>query len=351
MDKYVVFDVETSGLNYWEPDFRLVSASFVDQDGSAVFTFGEDETRAVLLELSYSRLPILVYNLGFELGVTRCRFPGIELNYALDVARLVQLHDSGGDGAGQGFGLKRSVKRILNKIDDYTDEAYSWIRENVPEARRGKEGAHLSKLPRDILERYNHGDTYYTRELYLKLTQEFRKIDYDYSLDHELYLNCVSLIVDAKIRGIKVDREQLQKDLIEMETEVALIDAQFFEMVADEVDSVRNRLFDKAQAKFKKKVLTEIPPFNITSKKQLEMLFVDELGLNSGFKTAKGSPSFKSSHMGLWGKPGKLLERRGKKLNHINQVKALLDLSEKDGRFHPGLKAVSTRSGRLAGGN
>lgn len=348
MQTFCVLDFETSSLNYYESDFKVISAALAWNDGRTEFILGQEAIGEKLKTLGNT--PIIVYNIGFEQGVTQCVY-NLKLEYYCDCQRLVQLYDNGGSGENQGFSLKNAVRRILKSGGDYEQEAYAWIRANVPGARRGKEGQHISQLPRDLLEKYNLADVENTAKLYHKISTYFREIKYDWTLDHTLYLHSASLIVDARTKGVLVNREKLQKDLESLENEVKTIDTTFYKTFAKEIETVREKLKEEKQSKLKKKILTELPEFNITSKKQLKMLFVDLLKLDSGFKTAKGSPSFKASHMGLYGSGGKLLEKRGKKLNHINQAKALLELSEKDGRWHCSLRAVGTSSGRFAGGS
>lgn len=349
MNKFIVLDFETSGLNYWEPDFQVTSCSLVWNDGTTEFIMGQDRVGGRLAELRDT--PIFVYNLAFEQGVCRCVYPNITPNFSVDIARLCQLFDSGGDGPLQGFSLKKCVRRILGKDDNYADEIHSWLRANIPGVKRGKEGAYLSQAPIDILERYNIADSKYTLELYEFITKKFEKEGYDWKIDHELYFSSVALVVDAKIRGVIVERDKLANNLEIMQKEVSDLDTRFRTDFDNEIQTVRQQLLDKKNAKLKKKKHTELPEFNIGSKTQLRMLFVDLLGIDIGFKTKTGNPSFKSVHLGLYGSGGELLSKRGKKLLIVNQALALLELSKKDGRWHQSLKLANVRTGRFAGGN
>lgn len=349
MNKFAVIDYETSSLNFYEPDFEVTSCSIVWNDGTAEFIMGQKNVGNRLAELGNT--PLLVYNLSFELGVTKCIYPHLNLNFTVDVARLAQLWDGGGDnGPLQGFGLKRCIRRILHVEDDYTEDIYTWIRHNVPGVKRGKEGAHLSEAPYELLKAYNVADSKYTLDLYNFITHEFKQEGYDWSIDNELYFSTVNLVVDGKIAGVEVDRDQLTKNLEIMQKEVSDLDHRFRTDFHAEIEHVQKALLAKKNAKLKKKQHTELPPFNIGSKTQLKMLFVDLLGMDIGFTTKTGQPSFKASHLGLYGPGGELLAKRGKKLLIVNQALALLELSKKDGRWHPGLKLASVRTGRMSGG-
>lgn len=349
MEKFCVLDLETTGLNFYEEDFRIKSVALVWNDGTAEFIVGEKEVGDRLSELGQT--PILVYNLSFELGCVRCRYPNLSLNFTTDVARLVQLFDGGGDGPLQGVSLKKSIRRILSIEDDYTESIYSWIRHNIPGVRRGKEGAYLSQAPYDLLKAYNIADSKYTLDLYNFIVTQFKEEGYDWSLDNEIYMSTVDLVVQSKIAGVYVDRETLTKNIEVMRAEVLTTDIKFREDFAGEILHVQQALLAKKNAKLKKKQHTELPEFNIGSKTQLKMLFVDLMGIDIGFKTLTGNPSFKSSHLGLYGPGGVLLAKRGKKLLILNQALALLELSEKDNRWHVSLKLTNVRTGRASGGN
>lgn len=349
MEKFVVLDLETSGLNFYESDFEIKSAALVWNDGTAEFIVGEKEVGERLAQLGQT--PILVYNLSFELGCILCRYPELSLNFTVDVARLTQLWDGGGDGPLQGLSLKRCVRRILNIEDDYTESIYSWIRHNIPGVRRGKEGVYLSQTPYELLKEYNIADSKYTLQLYQHITDAFKEQNYDWTIDHDLYKSTVNLVVSGKIQGIHIDREQLQTNLILMQKEVDEADQKFHTDFENEITQVRQQLLAKKNAKLKKKQHTELPPFNVGSKTQLKMLFVDLMGIDIGFRTASGNPSFKSIHLPLYGSGGELLAKRGKKLLVVNQATAMLNMSEKTGRWHPSLKLTNVRTGRLSGGN
>lgn len=349
---FVALDFETTGLNFYEPGFKVLSCSLTrSTDGESQFIMGHEEVRAALARLEYRQTPIATYNLAFELGVVTCCYPELQLNWWVDVQRLVQLYDNGGRGADQGFGLKSSVRRILGDYSNYEEHIYSWIRANVPGCRRGKEAQFISRLPRDLLEDYNIKDTEYTLKLYTHVAARFAAEGYDWQLDHELYMATVRLIVDAKIRGVRVNRDGIVESIISLQKDIEDIDTRFADQFEQEIRHVREELRILEQAKFKKKIVTEAPAFNLTSKRHLKMLFCDLLKYNIGFKTPGGSPSFKASHMALYGDGGKLLARRGKLLNWLNQAKALNDLSTSDGRWHPSLRAVGTATGRFAGGS
>ena len=364
-------DFETSGLDFWNPDFQVksVAVSYRNENGDLVSRFTESNVQRFLEQLAEKQLPVIVYNAGFELGVLKCCFPDIRLNIHADVMRLVQTFDGGtldyhkflgdyedefDDEIDEGFSLKKSGPRILGSdFNDTHETAFAWIRENL-EVKRGKEGAFLGSLPRDLLRDYNCGDTENTLKLYERITAEFRRIDYDWNPDHVLYMNTTRLIVESKIRGIHVDRENLQAYIAQVEEEVREIEKKFLNALASPIEEVQRLKLEEAKAKYKTekgRMGAKVDEFNCGSNKQLAMLFVDVMKLPVQFTSATGQPSFKKAHLHTWGEGGEILLARRQRLLVLKQAQNLLKLSEADGRWHVGLKSIGTSTGRFAGGS
>lgn len=378
----VFLDYETSGLNYWEPGFEVKSVALtrIDEDGlKSVFYQTRPEIETLLQKLADKQTPVWAYNISFEIGVTLCNFPGIEINWAGDVMRLAQLMDSGdetfvdflkasGEHDGEeedaveaaikrksmsGFGLKMAGPRILGKDYDPVEErAYSKLREMG--YRKGNERKHLGELPYEFLREYNIGDTENTAKLYKKITDYFTSIKYDWRVDHQLFMSTVKLVTKAKIRGVRVDRERLEKYVASLEIELLDVDVAFRTAFAEPISEIEEEAWEKAKSARKTQRGKEgvpRPTFNISSNQQLARLFCDKLSMRSKFKSAKGQPSFKRSHLPSWGTGGEILAKRRQRMLVLQQAQALLSLSEQDGRWHLSLKCVGTSTGRLAGGN
>lgn len=350
--KLIALDVETTGLEFYRKDFQILSlaASWYDENGKMFSVFYDDirQMRPFLTRLSTLKIPLVTFNAGFELGCLKCVYPNLQFNFYCDVMRLAQVYDSGGPD--KEFGLKSVVRRHLPERANYEEEIYTWVRENVDGVKLGKEGAHLAKAPKDILKRYNEADTETTLQLYKLFTNDFKRKGFDWTADHELYMSSVALLTQAKIEGIKVDVDKLKQCVVGTEVEVAAIDLGFRTLHAKEIEEVRELLRQKAQAKYKKKIVTELPEFNITSTQHLEFLFTKVLGQSARIKTKTGKPSFKSAHMGQW-VGAELLANRGKRLIVQKQAIRLLEKAEYDGRYHVDLRLCATITGRAAGGN
>jgi len=364
-------DFETSGLDFWSPNFvvKSLAVSYRSEDGVLVSRFTETNIRRWLEQLAEKQVPVIVYNAGFELGVLKCCYPDIKLNIHADVMRLVQVFDSGtkdyhifledlddedAEEVDDGFGLKVAGPRILGSdFNDTHETAYAWIRENL-DVKRGKEGAFLGSLPGTLLRDYNCGDTENTLKIYERVTGEFKRIGYDWRPDHMLYMNVTRLIVESKIRGVLVDREKLQAYVTQVEAEIVEIEKKFLSALASPIEEVQRLKLEEARAKYKTdkgRAGAKVDEFNPGSNKQLAMLFVNVMKMPVQFTSATGQPSFKKAHLHTWGDGGEILLARRQRLLVLKQAQNLLRLSEADGKWHVGLKSVGTSTGRFAGGS
>lgn len=364
-------DFETSGLDFWSPSFQVksIAVSYRDESGDLVSRFTETNIRRWLEQLHERQTPVIVYNAGFELGVLKCCFPDLKLNIVADVMRLVQVYDNGTkdyhifledmddediEEIEDGFGLKVAGPRILgNDFNDSHVATYAWIRSNLG-VKRGKEGEFLGSLPSDILLRYNTGDTENTLKLYERITQEFRRISYDWKPDHLLYMNVTRLIVESKARGVKVDREKLAAYAVQVEAEIVEIEKKFCNALAGPIEEVQRLKLEEVKAKYKTekgRAGAKVDEFNCGSNKQLALLFVTVMKQPVQFTSATGQPSFKKAHLHTWGEGGEILLARRQRMLVLKQTQNLLKLTEEDNRWHVGLKSVGTSTGRFAGGS
>jgi DNA polymerase I-like protein with 3'-5' exonuclease and polymerase domains len=362
----ISFDFETTGLNYWSPDFKVISCAFAwrSEDGSikTKVCYGQDSIFSFTSTIPNS-IPLLCYNAGFEYGVSYFQLDSLISYQFIDAMRLVQCWDNGRDGnEKRAFKLDKVIKRILPDESDHKAEAYEWIRANVPDVPKGKEGRYISQLPKDILERYNVGDAVATLKLFERLTDEFKRIGYDWTLDHSLYMETTKHIAIRRGRGVRVNREQLAQYKLEIENEIKAIDERFkdhFQVHISSIESDRKAKWidgpKTERGKQKRRDTVEakrsVWEFNLKSPKQLAVLFVDTLGIKPQFTTPKGKPSFKSSHLPSWGVGGEMLAKRNKRLLVLSQTESLLELSQWDSRWHIDMKTVGTVTSRLSGGS
>lgn len=407
--RVVAFDVETAELQpdgtyvasteAYRDNFRVTSCAFSwrDETGNIVSRYveGEEAIQQSMLELLPGNSAIC-HNAQFEKMVTLCRFADVynKITWHADTMRLVQCYDNGEetwlfeelpdmseddvpepveeDKAESkkvakaksigGVGLAKAVQRLLKEPDPKA-RAYKVLRDLG--VKKGKEGANLHLLPVEEMEAYNLADAVNTLRLYEFCTEDFTVCKYDWSLDHRLYMSTVDLLVQAKIKGVPVDRDKAQKSVETVTQEIDEIERAFKQRFESDIRKVERNLVLKRIRKLKtlrgrKNYLRRLrsghqgaideTAFNVGSNQQLAMLFVDVLGIQPKFLTDSGLPSFRSAVLGSYGDGGLMLGKRRKRMIVLAQLQALLRLSEYDGRWHLDIKAAGTSTGRMAGG-
>jgi hypothetical protein len=398
----IAFDFETTGLDYWSPDFRVLSCAFAWQDGDGRiktrYLVGEEEIGAQLKIIREAAITLVAHNAAFELGVCLYRYPNQLPIPIFDTMRLVQVYDNGGKdvkSAGpmsledelamltgestqkSGLGLESAVTRLLPKdLHNHKQPYYQWLRDNAG-VKKGKEGANLHLLPDDMLEAYNTMDAVLTLMLYNKTTEAFAAEDYDWTYDHRLHMAACRRIVEAKARGLLVDRETLKASRDDVDVECGLIDMKFMTAhlsYIEEIEKCRHEAWlnapktERGKAQRAAKPFPEDLRFNPRSTNQLAELFTDQLGMQPKFFTKEGKaskksreanpdrapfqpkPSMRAAHLPSYGEGGQMLASYKKRLLVLKQQEKLLELSAKDGVFHHDLKACGTKTGRYSGG-
>lgn len=378
---FLALDYETAdaggmgSVEFWKPGFHAVSASITwTQDGNKKSHWTRNPWD-MLREIADKKIPVIAHNISFEMAVTKACYP-FELNWYADTMRLAALYD-GGDAPEDmlaipgeeeevkrdGLSLSACCTRILGKADSKR-QADLRIKELFPDVPVDEYGKYKPKLPETDLRAYNIGDTELTLDLFLFLQAFFEKEGYDWTIDHSLYLPECQLILDAQARGVIVDRLKLDAYRQSILTEVAQIEANFRTYHATDIAAVEDILWQKARDKYKReetKATVPRPTFNTGSRNQLEMLFVNRLGMTPKFYTEgsteanakdpakKKTPSFAANHLNQFGEGGTILSTRGKRLIVAGQAGKLLELSEADGLWHMGIKPHGTKTGRGAG--
>lgn len=399
----VALDFETTGLDYYSPDFRALSCAFAwrADDGKIKtrYLVGEDEIGQQLRYIHDQGVHLVAHNSSFELGVLLHRFPTFDSALlSVDTMRLVQVYDNGGKDVktqtvvsledelailqGElkvktGLSLESSVSRLLPKeYHNHKQPFYKWLRDNFP-VKKGYEGDNLHLLPDEQLEAYNTMDAILTLMLYDKITEDFKAIKYDWTYDHRLHLKACERIVLAKARGIKVLPEELQAVIAWTQDKTDGINALFLETYKDDIKGIEERRLaawidepttPRGKANRAKQGFPDELRFKTTSPPQLAELFVGVHGIKPTFHTKESKasrkareanpdkppfvpkPSMKSAHLPSYGEGGKMLSTYKGRLLVLSQERKLLELSAKDGVFHHDLKACGPKTGRYSGG-
>lgn len=360
----------TASVDFYRPDFRVTSAAFSWRDSSgsikSVCLLGEDVIRTWLRSTSQQQIPVVVHNASFEYGVTKCRFPELELNWHADTMRLVQVLDNGGisqektieqEALGtlpQGYSLTNCTTRWLPKsFHNHKEPYYSYLREHHKIPKK-QEGANLHLLPIDMLQKYNVADTEVTLMLYETTIARCDFLGYDWRMDHSLYLESCKLLSDSRAMGVEVNRVKLTESIKSLESSIESLKTLFYSKYKTEIDEIESDKLTALKASYKTEkgrlgISLEDYQFNVNSTKDKELLFVTKLGVEPKIVTPTGKPSFKRQFLGQFGEGGLLLEKRGTLSITIDQCKKLLQKSEYDNKWHIDLKAVGTVTGRFAG--
>lgn len=397
------FDVETTGLDFWSPNFRVISAAFswFTESGNIrnIYLKGEKDVLEQLKIMHKHGIKLVVHNAAFELGVLSYRFPSIDTSLiAADTMRLAQCYDNGGSDAAAvkpanifeelealegkkaetvGLGLERCVNRILpGPLRNYKQPYYKWLREHAG-VKPGQEGANLSKLPAEMLEAYNTADTDATLLLYTHIVKQFEEIGYDWTLDHLLHMSSSLRYTLAKARGLTVNRQGLEVEAAKIQAEINDHKAAFGGQFVSEIAAIEEQRWADKLAGYKTergrqsaaaKGMPDDLKFNPASTSQLAELFVGRLGIQPTFWTKEGkasqkkrqlnteamphipNPSFKAAHLHSYGEGGKVLVNVKKRGLVLSQNTKMRELSAADGRWHQDLKLCGTKTGRYAGG-
>jgi hypothetical protein len=260
-----------------------------------------------------------------------------------------------------GLGLEKCASRFLPpKYQNHKKEAHDWLEENL--GIKTKHGSHLHKLPRDILERYNTGDTEVTYRLWQENVRYFKDADYTDKVDWGLYRMKCKLFCDAKLWGFPIDREGLLQYIIDIDKQITDIDTEFINYLGLAIAEFENDLIWKD---VKKKVKVEKNwekayktrkksgkfKFNPNSSNQLSGILMDYFDIKPVKFTKGNAPSTAEADLWQWGDAGKILKRRGKMKINLNQAMGMYLASEYDGILHPDVKGASTATNRVKGGN
>jgi DNA polymerase I-like protein with 3'-5' exonuclease and polymerase domains len=399
----VAFDFETTGLDYWNPNFRVLSCAFAWQgdDGriKTRYLVGEEDIASQLKIIAEQKISLIAHNALFELGCILYRFPHIDDTILkIDTKRLVQCYDNGGKDVKSanpmsledelaalngelktktGLGLESAVTRLLPRdFHNHKQPYYTWLRENAG-VKKGEEGANLSLLPDEMLEAYNTMDAVVTLMLYNIISDKFISEGFDWSFDHQLHMSACKRIAIAKANGVKVDRERLSLSAKEVRTSITNTQEEFLALYKNEITLidceraeawVNTPTTEAGKRKRKDKGMPEALKFNPGSTKQLAELFIDRLGIKPVFwtKESKASratrsknpdksafvpqPSMRAAHLPSYGEGGLILANLKKRQLVLLQENKLLALSDQDGRWHMDLNACGTKTGRYTGG-
>ena len=341
----IALDFETTGLDMWAPNARVLSAAFSWREGERIvsrFVQGEHNIRKDLQTLADNNTEVAVYNVAFEGLCLQSRFPDIRLNIKYDVMRLVQIYAN--DDTVHSYGLKAAAVRITPDIAGWEKPFETFLTEKKLTWRD------VDQVPFSILRNYNTGDTVATLSLFETITKYLKDIDFKWQFDHTLYMSSARMVIGAQHKGVRVDTEGLDKYIKVLDEEIQATADKFMAEGQENVQKAIVLLTAKEQAKFKKKIVEPVE-FSISKPSHLKTLFVEVMKIVPSHLTPTGEPSFKSEHLPNYGKLGAILSDIGTHRIVRVQAMSLRELADKDGRWHLSLKLCGTNTGRYAGGS
>lgn len=306
-NKVVVIDFETAltsgepSVDHYRSDFRAVSCGFA-WDDQLRYVEGEREIRRQLQALVKAQHKIVVHNLQFDYGVVWDRFRDLadKLNWHADTLRLTANADNGGKSGS--YRLEECAKRWLPlALQNHKQPFYDLIAE-----RGGIGGQDLHLLSDSELEAYTLLDVKVTLELYRTLTAYFKEINYDWTLDHTLFLTEAKLYAKAKSRGILVDRDRIREACREISNAFDGTEARFRLENATGIAAVEALLKQAELDRYKtERGRQNANPlnwqFNVDSTLHLKKLFVDHYDIKPKFFTPGGEASMASKFMTQYG--------------------------------------------------
>lgn len=151
----------------------------------------------------------LAHNAPFECAVLREYFGYEETDPLLvhDTQYLLFLTDP----YAYSLSLKPSAERVLGMAPEEQDDLREWILAHVQGAKMSDWGAHISKAPAEIVGPYALGDTDRTWKLYEALYPRILKDGMLGAYRREQKL--MPIMSEASRRGVRIDRENLEKDI------------------------------------------------------------------------------------------------------------------------------------------
>ncbi len=220
------------------------------------------------------------------------------------------------------YALKESADRYLFQPPEEQDKLKAWILAHVPEATEKTWGAYICEAPVEIVEPYAIGDVNRTHDLYEYLMPKVSEAAYD----RERKL--MPIMIEGTQRGIRIDRENLELDIVTAEMNLTLVD-----------DLIYKQLGYK---------------FNIGSPMQLADALDKAGAVSEWIYTDKGNRSTAKDNLALCVDDKTILSllayRSGLDTCIGTFMKPWMAFSELDGRVHPEWNQVKhTESGRKKG--
>jgi DNA polymerase I-like protein with 3'-5' exonuclease and polymerase domains len=326
--------------------------------------FKNDEIEKVIIILSENKLKLGAHNVFYDWSNIAYNYEK-RLNFVIDSGVISQCLNN--SDFITSFGLKQTTQRQYN-IETQDIEIKNYLKTNFKIAE-SKYGAFIHLCPDDMIEKYCRLDSMYC----WRLIHDAKKwLKSDISQYMAFYMNEVEMTIIQFMDGILIDKNGLKSERFKLQSEINEIEDKFLnnEILKPYIEKIQDERFQKAQSKFKKKILDkEIwlkeNKFNINSTDQLKQLF-DVQGLHfdkiknkfiypyvnkiTGTKIDNpNSPKLGTKFLYLYGIGGEILADKSEKVTLASHMERALEESELTGRLHAHINLLGTKSGRISG--
>lgn len=403
----VALDFETRGTDPTLPDNYIVGMALVGSEFAYYFdrTQDPDGFDRLLIELVESDVRLIAHNVYFD-GSWSLHQCGVHLKWEACTYALYRLLATEG-WTGQRWGLKDAMTDVLLWDDTNEEGIDGWLVSNgyhTPQGRPVKQ--EMWRVPAEILGQYCILDAEATYLLYTRVLrpamQRFPALEEYFRND---FLPLILRLIEQKLHGILVDREQLLRaqaeitaelgpleEYIRTESELAPHISAWEKLRYEEfretepahyrkapklgaepayhlkdgvtvsktwlnwnrkrtAPPVESLVWKKWEEKRSSIAAGENPDykFNLRSGDHLRWLFYDRLGHQPLEYTKGGQPKCDTDTLRAFGAGGAEIEKFHLLHKELSFVEAYLELTETRPTVHPGFMVPGTLTGRLSG--
>lgn len=326
----IAYDIETSGLDTYAPDWVIKSIQWGDTDKAFVFIWGEPWfQRSIDIVMERTDYRLLAHNAIYDaVGLDRHgHVDAVQiLQRTFDTKILAHLADPRAiSEGGIGHGLKNLAAHHVDKSAPDSDKA---LKELFAENKWStSEGWKNIPATHPTLVQYAGVDVMITARLFPKLRDEIKRQTMDHLVKYEHQILC--LVADMERRGVRFDEQYARKLSAEMlaEAEKNIEIAQSFGVenynstrsVASALKTLGVRLVETTptgEIKVDTTILNAIADDDRNVKAQ---------ALAKAVITAKNMDKWRASY-----------------------VEACLSLMDENGRVHPKINSLQARTGRMS---
>jgi DNA polymerase-1 len=319
--KLFAFDTETTSLDFNEAELVGFSISYKHDHGfyfplrhncTPQSNLPFDETILILQELFKDKnITVIGQNFKYDINVMK--------KYAIEVLSSVE------DTMLMSYVINSSGKHDLGTLSSVFLDHVVISYEDV--VGKGKDQISFADIDLDKAKEYACEDSDLTFLLFDKLKDKLKKDKRLYEVYKNIEIKLMKIIADMEYLGVSIDNDELEKQSKDLATRINKIEKKIYKLSGRE--------------------------FNISSPKQIQEIFYDELKLPVLKKTPKGQPSTNEDVMTQLAEehelPSLILSFRNLlKLKNTYTDKLGTEVSTISNRLHTSYNQTITITGRLS---